>query len=104
MATVMIKRLASSPFVLITVLFTLAAFSFSSRFPFKPINTSLQQQGQTLKDMIKFPILTVCFLKFYRFFTAEKLALYNGTDNTLPSFQQLLGAPPPPLHICVSVF
>ncbi|KAF9679449.1 hypothetical protein SADUNF_Sadunf06G0016200 [Salix dunnii] len=35
MATVMIKRLASSPFVLITVLVTLAAFSFSSGFPFK---------------------------------------------------------------------
>ncbi|KAL9398121.1 hypothetical protein Peur_007082 [Populus x canadensis] len=44
MATVIIKRLAPSPFALITVLVTLAAFFFSSRFPFKPINTSPQQQ------------------------------------------------------------
>ncbi|KAL9361207.1 hypothetical protein Peur_043992 [Populus x canadensis] len=44
MATAIIKRLAPSPFALITVLVTLAAFFFSSRFPFKPINTSPQQQ------------------------------------------------------------
>ncbi|KAJ6992079.1 hypothetical protein NC653_015435 [Populus alba x Populus x berolinensis] len=44
MATVIIKRLAPSPFALITVLVTLAAFFFSSTFPFKPINTSPQQQ------------------------------------------------------------
>ncbi|KAI5583528.1 hypothetical protein BDE02_06G020700 [Populus trichocarpa] len=44
MTTVIIKRLAPSPFAFITVLATLAAFFFSSRFPFKPINTSPQQQ------------------------------------------------------------
>jgi len=44
MTTVIIKRLAPSPFAFITVLVTLAAFFFSSRFPFKPINTSPQQQ------------------------------------------------------------
>jgi hypothetical protein len=46
MATVIIKRLAKSPFVLITVLVTLAALSFTPRFPFKSFSNSLQQQVQ----------------------------------------------------------
>ncbi|XP_011010109.1 PREDICTED: membrane-associated progesterone-binding protein 4-like [Populus euphratica] len=71
MATVIIKRLAKSPFVLITVLVTLAAFSFTPRFPFKSFSNSLQQQ---------------------RLFTAEELALYNGTDDTLPILLGILGS------------
>ncbi|XP_052303736.1 membrane-associated progesterone-binding protein 4 isoform X5 [Populus trichocarpa] len=73
MATVIIKRLAKSPFVLITVLVTLAAFSFTPRFPFKSFRNSLQQQVQ-------------------RLFTVEELALYNGTDDTLPILLGILGS------------
>ncbi|KAJ6304396.1 hypothetical protein OIU77_018123 [Salix suchowensis] len=73
MATVIIKRLAKSPFVLITVLVTLAAFFLSPRSPFKSFINYPQQQVQKL-------------------FTAEELALYNGTDDTLPILLGILGS------------
>ncbi|KAJ6304397.1 hypothetical protein OIU77_018123 [Salix suchowensis] len=71
MATVIIKRLAKSPFVLITVLVTLAAFFLSPRSPFKSFINYPQQQ---------------------KLFTAEELALYNGTDDTLPILLGILGS------------
>ncbi|KAG5252575.1 membrane-associated progesterone-binding protein [Salix suchowensis] len=83
MATVIIKRLAKSPFVLITVLVTLAAFFVSPRSPFKSLSIiSTTGPGSPLFS----------FSLILKLFTAEELALYNGTDDTLPILLGILGS------------
>ncbi|KAJ9185043.1 hypothetical protein P3X46_004718 [Hevea brasiliensis] len=67
----MLKLISRSPLVTITVFVTLIALFIAFRFPLKSYNFSLRQQ---------------------RLFTAEELALYNGTDENLPILLGILGS------------
>uniref|UniRef100_A0A2P2KUR7 Uncharacterized protein n=1 Tax=Rhizophora mucronata TaxID=61149 RepID=A0A2P2KUR7_RHIMU len=67
-----LKRLATSVSVWVTLLSALIAVFIRFRLPFKPNNISLQQQQ--------------------RLFTSEELALYNGTDDSLPILLGIVGS------------
>lgn len=47
--------------------------------------------GHVLNPILIFFLFVVCFQIEKRLFSAEELALYNGTDETLPILLGILG-------------